>query len=59
MLNGIGLIGMFTGSITTYFVKGAKRQNPAVTFIIGELYRYEELNIMERKRLLFFFSRLK
>ncbi|AIF42116.1 ion transporter [Virgibacillus sp. SK37] len=51
MLIGIGLIGMLTSSITTYFVGSKKQQNPTIEFIKSELDRYEELHTSEKKRL--------
>ncbi|MFC2948146.1 potassium channel family protein [Virgibacillus sediminis] len=52
MLVGIGLIGMLTGSITTYFVKDQKQTDPAIEFIKTELDRYEELTVQEKNRLI-------
>ncbi|MDY0395158.1 potassium channel family protein [Virgibacillus halophilus] len=51
MLVGIGIIGMLTGSLTTYFVKDKTEKNPTVTFIQSELDRYDELTWQEKKRL--------
>lgn len=51
MLVGIGIIGMLTGSLTTYFVKDKKEKNPTIDFIQSELDRYEELTRSEKKRL--------
>lgn len=51
MLVGIGIIGMLTGSLTTYFVKDQKENNPTIDFIQSELDRYEELTQAEKKRL--------
>ncbi|MFS0864526.1 potassium channel family protein [Fredinandcohnia sp. 179-A 10B2 NHS] len=44
MLFGIGLIGMVTGSISTYFIRDKKVENTTVVFIKRELDRYEELS---------------
>ncbi|MFC7319946.1 potassium channel family protein [Halobacillus campisalis] len=51
MLVGIGLIGMLTGSITTFFVKENKSSHPAVTFIKGQLNRYEDLSWQELQQI--------
>ncbi|MFG6121491.1 potassium channel family protein [Thalassobacillus sp. B23F22_16] len=51
MLVGIGLIGMLTGSITTYFVKERKSKHPTVQFVQKELDRYEELTADDMHRL--------
>ena len=53
MLVGIGIVGMLTGSITTYFVRDTKKQNPTIEFIQSELERYDELTISEKERLEF------
>lgn len=45
MLIGIGIIGMLTGSLTTYFVKEKNAENPTVAFIQSELDRYGELTL--------------
>lgn len=51
MMIGIGLVGMLTGSITTYFVKSHKATNPTITFIKSELDRFEELTPKEVNRI--------
>ena len=53
MLIGIGIVGMLTGSITTYFFRDNKKQNPTIDFIQSELARYDELTIQEKERLEF------
>ncbi|WP_231514946.1 potassium channel family protein [Oceanobacillus salinisoli] len=52
MIVGIGLIGMLTSSITTYFVKGNKEVNSTIEFIKSELDRYDELTSNEKNRLM-------
>ncbi|WP_407269159.1 potassium channel family protein [Radiobacillus sp. PE A8.2] len=47
MVVGIGLIGMITGSITTFFVKDTKETNATVAFIKQQLDRYDELTPQE------------
>ncbi len=44
MATGIGLLGMITGSIATYFIKPETELPESVKFIKSELDRYEELN---------------
>lgn len=51
MLSGIGLIGMLTSSLTTFFIREQKETNPTVTFIKSQLDRYKELNPQEIKEL--------
>lgn len=51
MLTGIGLIGMLTSSLTTFFIREQKDQNPTVTFIKSQLDRYADLNPQEVKEL--------
>lgn len=50
MLFGIGLIGMLTGSIATYFIGENKQtENVNVEYIKKQLDRYDELNEEEMK----------
>ncbi|WP_262361336.1 MULTISPECIES: potassium channel family protein [Gracilibacillus] len=51
MVVGIGLIGMFTSSLTTYFINGKEKNNPTIDFLKAELDRYDELNDSEKKRM--------
>ncbi|WP_330949232.1 potassium channel family protein [Virgibacillus sp. MG-45] len=51
MLVGIGIIGMLTSSLTTYFVKEEKETDPTIEFIKSELDRYDVLTEAEKKRL--------
>ncbi|MYL30468.1 two pore domain potassium channel family protein [Halobacillus halophilus] len=53
MIIGIGLIGMLTGSITTYFVKKPKEGHHTIRYIQSELDRYDELSSQERERIVF------
>ncbi|MFC5712422.1 potassium channel family protein [Thalassorhabdus alkalitolerans] len=51
MLSGIGVIGMVTGSVATYFLSDKNKENPTVTHIVDQLSNYEELTADEVKRL--------
>lgn len=53
MLTGIGTLGMITGSIATYFVgrRHPVTRNPQVTMIQDQLDGWEDLPIVERRRL--------
>ncbi|WP_234402326.1 potassium channel family protein [Oceanobacillus damuensis] len=51
MLVGIGVIGMLTSSITTYFIKNDTENNPTLTFLKSELDRYDQLDSDEKNRL--------
>ncbi|RKD73584.1 voltage-gated potassium channel [Sinobaca qinghaiensis] len=53
MIFGIGLIGMLTSSITTYFLSSKTKQTHSadVQHIINQLRRYEELEAVEVRRL--------
>jgi voltage-gated potassium channel len=52
MLIGIGLIGMLTGSITTFFIKDKKEVNSTVSFICNQLENYDELSKEEVHQLI-------
>lgn len=58
MVIGIGLIGMLTGSITTYFVKKPKDGHHTIRYIQSELDRYDELSNKERDRLVFLLTEM-
>ncbi|MCZ0702042.1 voltage-gated potassium channel [Natronobacillus azotifigens] len=47
MLVGIGLIGMLTGSITTFFVRNKPQQRASVLFIQEQLERVDQLSSQE------------
>lgn len=47
MIVGIGLLGMITGSIATYFIKGTEKEDPTTAYIKGQLDRLDELNEKE------------
>ncbi|MCD8501869.1 MAG: potassium channel family protein, partial [Bacillaceae bacterium] len=53
MIFGIGLVGMVTGSIATYFLSAPpeKEKNATIEFIKQELDRHEELTSNEYQRL--------
>ncbi|GAE28605.1 potassium voltage-gated channel subfamily KQT [Halalkalibacter wakoensis JCM 9140] len=59
MIFGIGLIGMITGSIATYFLSGQQKEHGAIEFIKSELSRYEELSEEEFERLLVLMNQLR
>lgn len=59
MLFGIGLIGMVTGSVATYFIKDKKQDNTTITFIKNELDRYEDLTDKDIDTLILLMERLK
>ncbi|GAQ17982.1 ion transporter [Oceanobacillus picturae] len=59
MVIGVGLIGMITGSITTFFIKGNNQKNPQLEFIKGRLDHFEELNDDEINELINMLYRLK
>ncbi|WP_249870651.1 potassium channel family protein [Oceanobacillus saliphilus] len=50
MLVGIGIIGMLTSSITTYFIKNDEK-DPALIYLKSELDRYNQLDKEEKDRL--------
>ncbi len=60
MLFGIGLIGMITGSIATYFI-GEKKQkeNVNIVYIKGQLDRFDELNEKDIEIMMTMLDRLK
>ncbi|MEN2467240.1 potassium channel family protein [Ornithinibacillus sp. JPR2-1] len=51
MIVGIGIIGMLSSSITTYFIRERKNTNPTIDYIKSELDRYDQLNLSEKERL--------
>ncbi|SDL94849.1 potassium channel family protein [Sediminibacillus halophilus] len=59
MLIGIGIIGMLTGSITTFFVKEKKTNHPTVEFIQNQLDRFDNLTYSEMKQLALLVNELK
>ncbi len=58
MVFGIGLLGMITGSIATYFLSGEKQDNPTIDFIKNELSRYDNLSEEEMERLIMLMKQL-
>lgn len=52
MLVGIGIIGMLTSSITTFFIKGEDKASPTITFIKEQLDRMDELTPAEIKQII-------
>lgn len=52
MLVGIGLIGMITSSITTFFLKDGERKDETVNFIQKQLDHFDELSDKEVNRLI-------
>jgi voltage-gated potassium channel len=59
MIFGIGLIGMITGSIATYFISHTKETNVTVTFIKHELDRYDQLTVSDIETLAILLEKLK
>jgi voltage-gated potassium channel len=59
MIFGIGLIGMVTSSISTYFIKDKKEGNTTVQFLQKELDRYEELDEKDLDTLILLLEKLK
>ncbi|MET3682569.1 voltage-gated potassium channel [Alkalibacillus flavidus] len=59
MFVGIGLIGMITGSIATYFIKDEASEDHTILHIKHELDRFEELEPHEVDRLITLMQTLK
>ncbi|PPA68725.1 potassium channel family protein [Jeotgalibacillus proteolyticus] len=66
MIFGIGLIGMVTSSIATYFIKTNDSKeiqppnpNPTVDYVKGQLDNYQNLSDHDFERLLFLVSSLR
>ncbi len=59
MLFGIGLLGMITGSIATFFLGGEKKESTAVTFIKKELSRIDELTKEDIDTIILILERMK
>lgn len=59
MIFGIGLMGMITGAIATYFLTDQAKENPTIEFIKKELSRYEELSEEELERLTMLMNQLR
>lgn len=51
MIFGIGLIGMITGSIATFFIKSQKQYPPAIQYLSNEIERYEEWSTEDIERI--------
>ncbi|WOV85806.1 ion channel [Sporosarcina jeotgali] len=47
MVFGIGLLGMITGSIATYFIKETESDDPTTAYLKGQLDRLDELSKSE------------
>ncbi|WP_110111936.1 potassium channel family protein [Bacillus sp. CGMCC 1.16541] len=47
MLFGIGLIGMITGSITSYFLSEEKKQDETTSYLTSQMKRINELSVEE------------
>ncbi|WP_188454090.1 potassium channel family protein [Virgibacillus oceani] len=47
MFIGIGIIGMLTSSITTFFIRDQKKEHPTVEFLHRQLNRIDELSPSE------------
>lgn len=59
MFVGIGLIGMITSSITTFFLKGKEEKDETIVFIQKQLDRFEELSDKEVNRLIVLMEEMK
>ncbi|WP_238458012.1 potassium channel family protein [Alkalihalobacterium alkalinitrilicum] len=60
MMFGIGLIGMVTGAIATYFINGEeKKEDPTIEYIKNELNRLDQMDDKEFERLLLLMKSLK
>lgn len=59
MLFGIGLIGMVTSSITSFFIKDKNAGNTTIDFIKKELERYEDLKENDLETLIILLEKLK
>ncbi|QTM98783.1 two pore domain potassium channel family protein [Sediminibacillus dalangtanensis] len=59
MLIGIGIIGMLTGSITTFFVKEKQTKHPTVEFVQNQLNRFDSLTYSEVNQLALLLNELK
>lgn len=59
MIVGIGLVGMITGSITTFFIRENKKQNQTVQHIINQLGHYEDLSANDLDHLIVLLKNLK
>ncbi|NDI36359.1 potassium channel family protein [Chengkuizengella sediminis] len=59
MVFGIGLIGMVTGSVATYFMEGQKQENPKVDYLKKELDRVDELTNEEIDTMIDMLHKLK
>jgi voltage-gated potassium channel len=49
MLVGIGVIGMVTGTVATYFTQPRRSSNPLVSAVAAQLQRWDELSPDERR----------
>lgn len=52
MLAGIGIIGMLTSSITTFFIRGEENEYPSIVFIKEQLSRADELTASEIQQMI-------
>ncbi|SFA89499.1 voltage-gated potassium channel [Lentibacillus halodurans] len=52
MLAGIGIIGMLTSSITTFFIKGEGKEHPSMAFMKEQLNRADELTSSEIRHMI-------
>ena len=59
MLFGIGLLGMVTGSVATFFIGEGKKENTSVAFIKNELDRVDELSRQDIDTLILLLERIK
>lgn len=59
MFVGIGTLGMVTGSVATFFIKGTEVTDPTIKHIQEQLERHEELTEVEYDRLIAMLQQLK
>ncbi|MGO4890335.1 potassium channel family protein [Anaerobacillus sp. MEB173] len=59
MIFGIGLIGMVTGSIATYFLIGSEEKNSTIQYIQNELNHFETLSNEEIDRIIYLIESMK
>ncbi|WP_245570131.1 potassium channel family protein [Halalkalibacillus halophilus] len=59
MFFGIGLIGMVTGSIATYFIKEDTSENETINYINAQLKHFENLSEDEIERIIYLLEDLK
>ncbi|MGM8364938.1 potassium channel family protein [Virgibacillus sp. W0181] len=59
MIVGIGMIGMLTGSITTFFIKDEAQEHPTISYIHKQVLRLEQLTPEEIDHLIVLLNQYK